>query len=154
MKIIIKGIRVKLTQGLKNFIEEKIRGLEKFFKFKVKEDFEIKAFVEIGKLSKHHRTGDIFYAECQIFLPKKGVRFAAEREDLKLAICEVRFAAEREDLKLAICEVKDGLQDQLKKYRKAEMQKITRGKRRIKKDLKLSKGARFYRKGRILEEGI
>ena len=138
MKIIIKGIRIKLTQGLKDFIEEKIRGLEKFFKFKVKEDFEIKAFVEIGKLSKHHRRGDIFYAECQILLPKKGVRFAAEREDLKLAICEV----------------KDGLQDQLKKYRKAEMQKIARGKRRIKKDLKLSKGARFYRKGRILEEGI
>jgi ribosomal subunit interface protein len=138
MKIIIKGIRIKLTQGLKNFIEEKIGGLEKFFKFKVKEDFEIKAFVEIGKLSKHHRRGDVFYAECQILLPKKGVRFAAEKGDLKLAICEV----------------KDGLQDQLKKYRKAEMQKITRGKRRIKKDLKLSRGARFYRKGRILEEGI
>ena len=138
MKIIIKGTKIKLTQSLKDFIEEKIGGLEKFFKFKVKEDFEIKAFVEIGKLSKHHRRGDVFYAECQILLPKKGVRFVAERENLELAICEV----------------KDGLQDQLKKYRKAEMQKIARGKRRIKKDLKLSKGARFYRKGRILEEGI
>ena len=138
MKIIIKGTKIKLTQSLKDFIEEKIRDLEKFFKFKVKEDFEIKAFVEIGKSSKHHRRGDIFYAECQILLPGKGVRSVAEREDLKLAICEV----------------KDELQRQLRKYKKAQMQKIVRGKRRIKKDLKLSKGARFYRKGRILEEGI
>jgi len=42
----------------------------------------------------------------------------------------------------------------LEKYKKAQMQKTARGKRRIKKDLKLSRGARFYRKGRILEEGI
>ncbi len=138
MKIIIKGTKIKLTQNLKDFIEEKIRDLEKFFKFKVKEDFEVKAFMEIGKLSKHHRKGDIFYAECQILLPGKGVRSVAEKEDLKLAICEV----------------KDELQKQLKKYKKAQMQKVARGKRRIKKDLKLSKGARFYRKGRILEEGI
>ncbi|GAI32250.1 unnamed protein product, partial [marine sediment metagenome] len=66
----------------------------------------------------------------------------------------VRSVAEKEDLKLAICEVKDELQRQLKKYKKTQMQKTARGKRRIKKDLKLSKGARFYRKGRLREEGI
>lgn len=138
MKIIIKGTKIKLTQSLKDFIEEKIRDLEKIFKFKVKENFEVKAFIEIGKLSKHHQSGDVFYAECQILLPGRGVRSVAEKEDLKLAICEV----------------KDELQRQLKKYKKAQMQKTARGKRRIKKDLKLSKGARFYRKGRLREEGI
>jgi len=138
MEIIIKGTKIKLTESLKDFIEEKIRDLEKFFEFKVKEDFEVKAFIEIGKLSKHHRRGDVFCAECQIFLPGKGVRSVAEKEDLKLAICEVR----------------DELQRQLEKYKKAQMQKTARGKRRIKKDLKLSREARFYRKGRILEEGI
>ena len=90
MKIIIKGTKIKLTQSFKDFIEEKIRDLEKFFKFKIKEDFEVKAFIEIGKLSKHHRRGDVFYAECQILLPGKGVRSVAERKDLKLAICEVK----------------------------------------------------------------
>jgi len=103
MQIIIKGTKIKLTKILKDFIEEKIKDLEKLFKSKVKRDFEIKAFVEIGKISRHHRKGEVFFAECQIFLPGEGVRAVAEREDLKLAICEV----------------KDELQVQLKKYKKS-----------------------------------
>jgi len=138
MQIIIKGTKIELTRALKDFVEEKVKDLEKFFEFKVKQNFEVKAFVEIGKTSKRHRKGDIFFAECQIFLPGEGVRAVAEREDLKLAICEV----------------KDKLQIQLKKYKDIQMEKIARGKRRIKKDLKISKHARFYRKGRLREEGI
>ena len=116
MQIIIKGTKIKLTKTLKDFVEEKVRDLEKFFEFKIKQNFEVKAFVEIGKTSKRHRKGDIFFAECQIFLPGKGVRAAAEREDLKLAICEV----------------KDELQVQLKKYKKIRMEKLIKEKRKIK----------------------
>ena len=102
MQIIIKATKIKLTKILKDFVEEKIRDLEKLFKSKLKPDFEIKVFVEIGKTSRHHRKGEVFFAEGQIFLPGEGVRAVAEREDLKLAICEV----------------KDKLQIQLKKYKK------------------------------------
>jgi ribosomal subunit interface protein len=107
MKIIIKGAKIKLTPILKDFVEEKITDLEKLFESKVKRDFEVRAFVEIGKTSEHHRKGDIFFAECQIFLPGKGVRAVAEKEDLKLAICEV----------------KDQLQVQLKKYKEIQEEK-------------------------------
>ena len=107
MKIIIKGAKIKLTPILKDFVEEKITDLEKLFESKIKRDFEVRAFVEIGKTSEHHRKGDIFFAECQIFLPGKGVRAVAEKEDLKLAICEV----------------KDQLQVQLKKYKEIKEEK-------------------------------
>jgi len=107
MKIIIKGAKIKLTPILKDFVEEKITDLEKLFESNIKRDFEVKAFVEIGKTSEHHRKGDIFFAECQIFLPGKGVRAVAEKEDLKLAICEV----------------KDQLQVQLKKYKEIQEEK-------------------------------
>jgi len=116
MQIIIKGTKIELTKTLKDFVEEKIKDLEKFFEFKIKQDFEVKAFIEIGKTSKRHRKGDIFFAECQIFLPGKGVRAVAEREDLKLAICEV----------------KDELQVQLKKYKETQKEKIIKEKRKIK----------------------
>jgi len=115
MKIIIKGTKIELTPSLKDFVEEKIRDLEKLFESNVKKDFEVKAFVEIGKTSKHHRKGDIFFAECQIFLPGKGVRSSAEREDLKLAISEV----------------KDELQVQLKKYKEIQKDKIIKEKRKV-----------------------
>jgi ribosomal subunit interface protein len=107
MNIIIKGAKIELTPSLKDFIEEKITDLEKLFGSNIKRDFEVKAFVEIGKTSGHHRKGDIFFAECQIFLPGKGVRAVAEKEDLKLAICEV----------------KDQLQVQLKKYKEIQEEK-------------------------------
>ena len=116
MQIIIKGTKIELTKALKDFVEEKIKDLEKFFEFKINKDFEVKAFVEIGKTSKRHRKGDIFFAECQIFLLGKGVRAVAEREDLKLAICEV----------------KDELQTQLKKYKEIQKEKIIKEKRKIK----------------------
>lgn len=116
MQIIIKGTKIELTKTLKDFVEEKVKDLEKFFEFKIKQDFEVKAFVEIGKTSERHRKGDIFFAECQIFLPGNGVRAVAEREDLKLAICEV----------------KDELQVQLKKYKEIQKEKIIKEKRKIK----------------------
>lgn len=145
MQIIIKATNIKLNPNLRSFIEEKIGELEKFL-----EDILSKidvfdgrspraeAFVEIGKPSRHHKKGDVFYAECQIPLPGKGVRSEAKREDLKMAIVEV----------------KDELQRLLKKYKGSQMAERKRTQRKTKKDIKLSKQARFYRKGRIREEGL
>ena len=66
----------------------------------------------------------------------------------------LRSTAEGEDLKLAITEVKDELQRQLKQYKEKITAQTKRGARVLKKELKLSPSARFYRKGRIREEGI
>jgi ribosomal subunit interface protein len=145
MRIIIKATNIKLTQGLRNFIKEKIGELEKFLEDLLKKEdiFDgrkprTEAFVEVGKPSKHHRKGNVFYAECQIPLPGGGVRSEAQKEDLRLAICEV----------------KDELQRLLKKYKGSQKIKKERWRRKIKKDLKVAESARFYKKGRIREEGI
>jgi len=145
MRIIIKATNIKLTKSLRDFIEEKIGELEKFLEdilkkidiFNGKEP-RAEVYVEIGKPSRHHRKGEVFYAEAQIPLPGKGVRSEACREDLMMAIVEV----------------KDELQRLLKKYKRTQKAQQMRTQRRIKKDIKLSTGARFYRKGRIREEGI
>lgn len=145
MRIIIKATNIKLSESLKSFIIQKFEELEKFLEDILKKQDILngqkprtQAFVEVGKPSYHHRKGNIFYAEAQIPLPGKGVRSTAEREDLREAIVEV----------------KDELQRLLKKYKKSQVQKTERAQRKMKKDLKLSKAARFYRKGRIREEGI
>ena len=145
MRIVIKTTKIKLTESSRKLIREKISCLEKFLQeILKKEDIfdgrkpRTEALIEIGKPSRHHRKGDVFYAECQIPLPGEGVRAVAERESLYLAITEV----------------KDELQRQLKKYKRSQKARQERSKRRAKKDLKLSKNARFYRKGRIREENI
>ncbi|MCK5044746.1 ribosome-associated translation inhibitor RaiA [Candidatus Parcubacteria bacterium] len=109
MKIIIKTEKIELTPAIKEFIEEKIGGLEKFVTLLQEEEkdyFEgrkpkIEALVEVGKTTLHHKKGPFFRAECQIVHLKKSIRATAKSEDLRQAIVEV----------------KDELQIQLKKYK-------------------------------------
>lgn len=148
MKIIIRTKNIQLTKFLKEFIEEKINSLEKFSKFFYNEKYfdhffgkgkpTVEAWLEIGKTTLHHQKGPYFWAECQMRFPKRSLRATAQSEDLKLAIVEV----------------KDELQRQLKQY-KEKLTALTKRRARIlKKGLKLSPQARFWRKGRIKEEGI
>jgi len=140
MKIIIKTTNLKLNQALKNFIEEKINSLEKFVEiFETEKYFDsfyekgkprVEAWVEIGKETMHHKKGPYFLAECQMRFPKRSLRSTARAEDLKLAITEV----------------KDELQGQLKQFKEKITAQTKRRARVLKKELKLSPQARFYRK--------
>jgi len=164
MKIVIKTTNLKLDSELKNYIQEKIGGLEKFAKVFQEENYfersekqgsqrgsyferssvrgkaRVEVWVEVGKTTLHHQKGDIFRAEAQMHLPEKSLRAEAEREDLKLAITEV----------------KDELQRELKQY-KGKTEAITKRRSRFfKKLLRLSLSARFKKRkgGRTREEGI
>ena len=148
MKIIIKTKNIKLNQALEDFIEEKINDLEKFAKiFQAEKYFDsfygkgkpkVEAWVEIGKTTLHHKKSPVFWAECQMRFPKRSLRSTSQSKDLRMAIVEV----------------KDELQRELKQYKEKLTAQTKRRARVLKKELKISPLARFYRKGRIREEGI
>ena len=148
MKIIIKTKDIKLTRALKNYIQEEINSLEKFARIFQKEVYfnhffgkgkpRVEAWVEIGKETLHHKKGSFFFAECQMRFPKQSIRSTARAENLKLAINEV----------------KDELQRELKQYKEKTKAQTERRTRILKKELQIAKEARFYRKGRIKEEGL
>ena len=106
MKVVIKTKNLRLTKALKNFVEEKVNSLEKFLKiFQSAEYFNhflgkgkprVEAWVEIGKISLHHKKGPYFWAECQMRLPGKSLRSTAKSNDLKLAITEIKDELQRE----------------------------------------------------------
>ncbi|MBZ9578629.1 ribosome-associated translation inhibitor RaiA [Patescibacteria group bacterium] len=147
MKIVIKTKNVELTRALENYIQEKFSPLEKFAKIFQKEKYfnhffgkgkpRVEVWVEIGKETLHHQKGPFFWAECQMRFPSKSLRATARLKDLKLAIVEV----------------KDELQRQLKQYKEKITTQDKRKQRAFKKELKISPSARFFRKGRIREEG-
>lgn len=148
MKIVIKTTNIQLTTSLKEYIQEKINSLEKFAKMFQKEEYfnhffgkgkpRVEAWVEVGKETLHHKKGPFFFAECQMRFPKQSIRSTARAENLKLAINEV----------------KDELQRKLKQFKEKLKAQTERRTRILEKELKLAKEARFYRKGRIKEEGI
>lgn len=96
MQIVIKGTNMELTEAIKDYVNEKVGSLEKYF------DGILEARVDVGIISHHHQKGDIFRAEVNLEVPQKHV---------------LRAEAEREDLYAAINEVKDELQLQLKKFK-------------------------------------
>jgi len=88
MQIIIKTTNINLSPSIKEYIEKRIGTLRKFLK---RIDPEVvKIEVEVGKPSRHHRKGNVYYAEANISLPKKLLRAESQSWDLHLAIDEVR----------------------------------------------------------------
>ncbi len=96
MKIEITTKNISLDEPLRNFVEDKIGGLEHL----VGND-KGEAKVEIGKPSKHHRHGFVFLAKV----------------DLKLGSRVLRAESSHVDLRTAITEAKDELQTQIKKFK-------------------------------------
>lgn len=137
MKIVIKATNFSLTVSLRNYVLQKLgRDLEKFVSGIHP---EITAWVEIAKTTTHHHKGKIFRAEMQMRPPGD---------------TSIRAEAEDTDLHTAIDRVRDIIASECKKYKTRQSALTKRRARKIKKDLKLSSGARFWRKGRIREEGI
>ena len=96
MQIDIFCKNITLDNPLRVFIEEKIGGLARY----VKGD-TMQMRVEVGKPSRHHRKGLVFYAEVNL---KFGARI-------------LRAEALHNDLRTAITAVKDDLQMQIQKFK-------------------------------------
>ncbi len=112
---------MELTDGIRKHINEKIGGVKKFFPSDEKGGVGAPAIarVEVGLISTHHKSGNIFRAEANLSLPGNFIRAEAEADDLYHAIDMVRVKIER-DL--------DGLKkgDASKKHRAAVVWKKLR----------------------------
>ena len=87
MQIIIKATQFDLTVSIKKNIEEKIESLSKFI-FYPKDS--VKVFVEVALETKHHKKGEIYYAEINIKTADKVFRSEARKENLYQAINQAK----------------------------------------------------------------
>jgi ribosomal subunit interface protein len=92
MQIKIRATNFELTPAIREYIERKIPHLDKFLENKDASLCE----VEIGKTTRHHKSGDVFRAEINLTEPG-GKQFyaAAEESDLYASIDIVRDDIER-----------------------------------------------------------
>ncbi len=94
MKINIKVTNLDSTPAIREYIEEKIGSLDRFLKCGGKSEIEV--FVEIARATKHHRHGNVLYAEATISLGKKILRAEHFDQDIRVAIDKVRDKLQRE----------------------------------------------------------
>jgi len=125
MRIIIKGTNIKLSPSINQYIEEKIGGLEKFLKRFNPELTE--ARVEVGKITRGQRQGDIFRTEVNLSINGQLIRVEKTEESLMAAI----------DL------AKDELRREIRQYKDKNLTMSIRGARSWKKFWRLSPLARF-----------
>jgi len=87
MKHNIKMTNDSLTPAISEYVEKRLAHLDKFIK---PEDLEVAmCYVDIGKTTNHHKTGDIFKAEFTLHIGGKSLRAVSEKEDLYSAIDSV-----------------------------------------------------------------
>ncbi|MEK7634995.1 MAG: ribosome-associated translation inhibitor RaiA [Patescibacteria group bacterium] len=86
MKINTKATGITLTPSISDYIEKKVQMLEKFLQGAQ----EVLVNVEVGKTTKHHKSGDVFMAEIQIIAGGQTYYAKEETNDLYAAIDEVK----------------------------------------------------------------
>ena len=92
----IKTINMDLTDSLREYVEKRVSVFEKFSKG------ESSAYVEVGKTTNHHKSGDVYKAEINLTLDGKVYRSKIETTDLYAAIDEAK-----DDLFVSVTSQKD-----------------------------------------------
>jgi ribosomal subunit interface protein len=89
VKLSIKTVGIELTPSFRTFIESKLPPLAKFVgEFDALGETEI--WLEVGRTTKHHKRGEVFWAAADLRLPKKILRAEARSNDARAAIDEVK----------------------------------------------------------------
>ena len=86
MKLNIKASGIELTPAISAYVEKKLGSLEKYFDNS--EDTVVQA--EVGKSTKHHKSGQVFFAEVRISGPGLDLYAVSEQIDLYAAIDVVK----------------------------------------------------------------
>ena len=81
MQIKIQSTGFELTPTIRELVEKKVGSISKLLK-RFEEKSEAIAVVEVSRTTKHHRHGEVFYAEINLNVAGKVIR--AENSNVKL----------------------------------------------------------------------
>jgi|SRR3989338_4200739 len=131
MQINLQGKNIELTEAIKDYVLKKVTNLEKLLSGIEAKEGRVMVNFEVSKSTNHHKSGDIFHADCLIKIDGK----------------EFYFSADKEDLYQAIDAVKDSLYHEINKNKDRRQTLLKRGAASVKKMLKgLSKRNPFTSK--------
>ena len=82
MNINIKATGIELTPAISDYVYKKVSSVEKY----LNKEVPTSAQVEVGKTTKHHKSGDVFRAEVHLNYNGIDLYAAVEAEDLYSAI--------------------------------------------------------------------
>jgi len=92
MRYSLQATNIKHTPAIDRYVEKNVKELERVLD---KNDTSIHAELEVGKLSSHHKSGEVFFAEINLHAMKKKWRAVEEADNLYAAIDAMKDAITR-----------------------------------------------------------
>src|SRR3989338_1154965 len=120
MNINLQGKNIELTPAIYDYVLKRVTNLEKLLKSIETEGGEVYAQFEVSQSTRHHKSGEIFHADCLI--KTEGEEFYS--------------SADEEDLYAAVDAVKENLFREISKHKDRKQTLLYRGARSINKMLK------------------
>lgn len=93
MRLNVKATNITISDQVRAYLEKKLQSLERLADF---DDSALLVDVELGRTTRHHQTGDVFFAEINIHRGKESFRAVTDRPDLMSAIDGARDSIARE----------------------------------------------------------
>ena len=93
MRTTVKATNIEHTNAIDAYLGKRLKELERILE--QKEESEL-ARIELGKTTKHHHTGRLFFAEITFHVKKKDFRATGEGNDLYEAIDRMQAMIVRE----------------------------------------------------------
>ncbi len=90
MQINLQGKNIELTEAIKDYALRRVTNLNKLLSGIEGRGGEVKVNFEVSKSSNHHKSGEIFHADCLIKIDGREFYSSADKEDLYEAIDEVK----------------------------------------------------------------
>lgn len=130
MRVLIKSTNIELTPAIENYIERKlVKCAERLVKAYKSPDLPT-LDIEVGKSTKHHKKGKVYYAEVNLSLDgKKILRSRVNSEDLYTA-CDL---------------AKDELEREIVSFKEKRDAVQKRGARKAKREFRFDPAARLNR---------
>lgn len=137
MRVNIRQKNIEVTSALREYIEEKIiRITERFLQEKASTDLPL-LDVEVERVNAHHRKGNVYRVAIRLCVGGQCFHAASDNTDVRAACDNIEEDLHREMYG--------------RKNRISAM--FRRGARVFKKSMRFDPAARFWRKGRIRDEG-
>lgn len=93
MRTTIKATNIEHTNAIDSYLLKKLKELERVLEPKEKSEL---ARIELGKSTKHHKGGEVFFAEITFHVKKKDFRAVAKGVTLYEAIDAMQSMVVRE----------------------------------------------------------
>ena len=120
MQINLLSKNIELTEEIKDYVSKRVTNLEKLLSRIESGQGQVLVNFEVSRSTNHHKSGNIFHADCLIKIDGK----------------EFYGSADKEDLYQAVDAVKDSLFGEVSKHKNRSQTLLKRGGASIKRLLK------------------